>query len=215
MLQIRTFEESDRNELLSLFGRAARESPGESLWGHEVSEASVYLVPYMDMETDSLFIALEGGTITGYLTGCIDSSRFPPESERIANAIREYRLMYRFRTVTFFLRSLFDIAGTTIARQPQIGDFQDPRWPAHLHINVVPEVRGKGVAAALMNRWLDRLREVRSQGCYLQTLEENTRAVRFFERMGFSKFGATPLVPGLRYHGRRVHQQTMVWSAEP
>ncbi|MEV0050559.1 hypothetical protein AB0H34_08720 [Saccharopolyspora shandongensis] len=63
-----------------------------------------------------------------------------------------------------------------------------------------------------MNRWLDRLREAGSPGCHLQTLCENTRAVRFFERMGFAKHGPTPLVPGIRHDGKRLHQQTMVWN---
>jgi GNAT superfamily N-acetyltransferase len=92
------------------------------------------------------------------------------------------------------------------------GDFEDARWPAHLHINVLPHVRGAGVAPALMHRWLQVLRQTDSRGCYLQTLVENGRAVRFFTRMGFAKYGPTPVVPGLRYEGKQVHQQTMVWS---
>ncbi|QHE71500.1 GCN5-related N-acetyltransferase [Rhodococcus sp. WAY2] len=63
-----------------------------------------------------------------------------------------------------------------------------------------------------MQRWLDLLVASGSPGCYLQTLVENTRAVRFFRRMGFTEHGPTPLVPGLRDNGRRVHQQTMVWN---
>jgi RimJ/RimL family protein N-acetyltransferase len=61
-----------------------------------------------------------------------------------------------------------------------------------------------------MTLWLDRLKAAGSPGCHLQTLTENTRAVRFFERAGFAVYGPTPLVPGLRYEGGRVHQQTMV-----
>ncbi|MEU6265088.1 GNAT family N-acetyltransferase [Saccharopolyspora shandongensis] len=71
---------------------------------------------------------------------------------------------------------------------------------------------GTGAAAGLMNRWLDRLREAGSPGCRLQTLRENTRAIRFFERMGFAKHGPTPLVPGIRHDGKRLHQQTMAWN---
>jgi hypothetical protein len=59
----------------------------------------------------------------------------------------------------------------------------------------------------------DRLRVTGTPGCYLQTLVENTRAVDFFERMGFRKHGPTPVVPGIRDKGRRLHQQTMVGSA--
>lgn len=58
-----------------------------------------------------------------------------------------------------------------------------------------------------MEAWLDALGGV---GCHLQTLVENARAVRFFERCGFVPFGPGPTVPGVRYRGERVHQLTMV-----
>jgi ribosomal protein S18 acetylase RimI-like enzyme len=124
--------------------------------------------------------------------------------------IRKHRLFLRRGPAAFFARSLLDVAVAAVRRQPTAGELDDPRWPAHLHINVVPEVRGTGVAAALMSRWFDRLRDAGTPGCYLQTLVENTRAVRFFERMGFVAHGSTPLVPGLRHDGRKVHQLTMV-----
>ena len=127
-------------------------------------------------------------------------------------AIRKYRLFVRRKPAAFFARGIVDIAICAIRRQPTAGDFNDPRWPAHLHINVMPQVRGTGAGAALMTRWFERLRESGSRGCHLQTLVENTRAVSFFERMGFEKYGPTPLVPGLRYRDERLHQQTMVWS---
>ena len=76
-MEIRTFGESDRAALSDLFGRAGEGSPSGSLWGHEESEAAVYLTPYMDLEPDSLFIAVVDGALTGYLTGCLDSFRIP------------------------------------------------------------------------------------------------------------------------------------------
>lgn len=110
----------------------------------------------------------------------------------------------------FFVRSLLDMAQVTLRRTPTPGELDDPRWPAHLHINLVPDARGTGAAAGLMHSWFDRLAESGTPGCYAQTLVENTRAVRFFRRMGFTEHGPTPPVPGLRDNGRRVHQQTMV-----
>lgn len=208
---IRTFDEQDRAELRALFGRRAGEgSPVASLWGHEESEAAIYLTPYMDREAGSLFVAVVDGAMVGYLTGCPDSSAFPSESARIDQAIRQHRLVLRRRPAAFFARSVLDIAGARIRGEPTAGDFIDPRWPAHLHIAVLPEARGTGTATALMNRWFERLRETDSPGCHLQTQLENTRAMRFFERMGFEKHGPSMPVPGMRYHGRRLHQQTMV-----
>ena len=210
--EIRAFAEADRAGLRGLFGRMGEGAPPGSLWGHEESEAAVYLEPYMDLEPGSLFVAATDGGLVGYLAGCLDSAQFPSESERVEKAVREYRLIFRPGAAAFFARALADVAWAALRREPTAGDFDDARWPAHLHINVVPEARGTGVADGLMERWLDRLRESGSPWCHLQTLAENSRAVRFFERTGFAGHGPTPLVPGLRYGGRRLHQQTMVWS---
>lgn len=211
-MEIRTFEESDRAELRELFARAGEGAPTASLWGHLESEAAVYLEPYMDLAPGSLFLAVADGALVGYLTGCPDTSAFPRESERMERAIRQHRLMFRGRPMAFFARALADGVGARLRKEPVAEDFDDPRWPAHLHINVAREARGTGAADALMHRWLDRLKVAGSPGCHLQTLVENTRAVRFFGRTGFTAYGPTPLVPGIRHEGRRLHQQTMVWS---
>ena len=187
--------------------------PSSSLWGDDDSEADVYLTPYMDLAADTLFIADDRGALTGYLTGCVDSAEFPSESERFTDAIKRHRqLLVCARPSRSSRWSAWDVAGAKLRGEPVAGDFVDPRWPAHLHINVVPEVRGTRVAAALMDVWQTRLRELHSPGCHLQTLIENVRAVRFFEKAGFVPHGPTPVVPGLRHEGKRVRQQTMVWQ---
>jgi GNAT superfamily N-acetyltransferase len=127
-------------------------------------------------------------------------------------AFRKYRLIFRPKPGAFLARAMVDMALAAVRRESTAGDFDDARWPAHLHINVVPQARGTGAADGLMAGWFDRLAEAGSPGCYLQTLVENVRAVRFFERMGFAKHGPTPLVPGIRHGGKRLHQQTMIWS---
>jgi len=212
VIDVRTFEETDRAELRALFGRAGEGSPTASLWGHEPSEAAVYLDPYMDLAPDSLFLAVLDGALVGYLTGCLDSSALPGESERMVRAIRKHRLILRRGPAAFFARSTVDAAMAAVRRRPIPGDFTDPRWPAHLHINLEPRARGTGAADSLMEEWFARLRATGSPGCHLQTLCENTRAVRFFQRMGFVPHGPTPLVPGIRVGRKRLHQQTMVWN---
>lgn len=211
-MQIRTFSENDRTGLRVLFARAGQGSPTESLWGHTDSEAAVYLDPYMDLEPASLFVAEHDGALVGYLTGCIDTEAFPSEDTLITDALRRYRPFRSRQAVTFFGRSMLDAAAAAICRTPTAGEIHDPRWPAHLHINVAPEARGTGAAAGLMDAWFEHLRSEQVPGCHLQTLVENARAARFFERMGFAPHGSTPPVPGLRYEGARVHQLTMVRS---
>ncbi|WP_431957951.1 GNAT family N-acetyltransferase [Nocardia lijiangensis] len=211
-MEIRGFTESDRNELRALARRAGSGAPTESLWGHADSEAAVYLDPYMDLEPGSLFLAVHDGALVGYLAGCVDSAAFPSEEERMDQAIRRYRLVFRRGPAAFFARAVLDTLRAKFRGQSTAGDFTDSRWPSHLHINVAPEARGTGAAGALMARFLEHAAVSGSPGCHLQTLVENTRAVRFFERTSFDRLGPEPLVPGLRHRGSPVHQRTMVRS---
>lgn len=209
-MEIRGYEESDRTELQALARVAGAGSPTESLWGHPESEAAIYLDPYLDLEPESVFVAVQDGKLTGYLVGSVDSAKFPSEEERMTDAIRRYRLTFRRGPARFFARAIADTVLAKLRRHPTAGDFTDPRYPAHLHINVAAPARGTGAADTLVHRFLDHARTAGAPGCHLQTLTENTRAVHFFTRLGFTPVAPPADVPGLRYQGARVHQQTMV-----
>ncbi|GEK79529.1 GNAT family N-acetyltransferase [Agrococcus baldri] len=210
---IRTFREADRAELLALFHRAGQGAPGGELWGHVPSVRDIYLTAYIDREPESLFVAELGGRLVGYLAGCLDTASFPSEAERTAAAVRRHRLWLRPRFLAFTARASTASAIARLRGEPvDLGELADPRWPAHLHIDVAAEARGTGAADELMRRWLARVAAAGVPGCFLQTLAENTRAVRFFERMGFRAHGAPARLPG-RVGGRRLHQLTMVHPA--
>jgi GNAT superfamily N-acetyltransferase len=211
---IRTYTPADHDALVDLFAEAGADSPTGQLWRHLPSERFVYLDPYVEHHPDTLFLAEVDGDLVGYLTGCPDSAALPGEDERLTQAIVRHKVMLRPRSMPFFARSLLDIARAKLrGQETSSGEVRDPRWPAHLHINLVPAARGTGTAQELMHAWQDWLTDAGSPGCYLQTLVENTRAARFFEKCGFVAHGSTTLVPGVRYQGRPVHQLTMVWSA--
>jgi ribosomal protein S18 acetylase RimI-like enzyme len=121
-------------------------------------------------------------------------------------------LFVRPGTAGFLWRSVLD--GLRGVEAPS-GELADPRWPAHLHIDLLPEARRGGVGAALMRAWLARLQSLGVPGCHLVTLHENRTAVAFFERLGFRQYGAPQLLPGMRMpDGARMHQQVMVRDVE-
>ena len=213
-IEVRPYAVADRDELVDVVFEAAGEgAPSSEVWGHHASLAEVYLTPYLDLEPASVFVVTVDGRPAGYLAGCVDESAFPSEQERTSAAIKKYRLFRMPGPRRFFLRGALDTALLRLRRVPLAGELSDPRWPSHLHIDLMPAARGTGAATQLMELWFERLREVGSPGCYLQTSAENDRAVAFFERVGFERYGENPVVPGMRHDGERMHQQTMVWSA--
>ena len=179
-------------------------------WRDAVSFADIWSGYYTDQEPESAFVAVEGGEVAGYLLGCVDTARAPSPRDVIVRQLRKRHLLVRPGTAGFFWRSLWD---TLRDGQVPSGELSDPRWPAHLHINLLSAARGRGAGRGLVEAWLARLRGLGSPGCHLGTMAENTNAIGFFERMGFARHGPPSLVPGMRLRsGGRMHVQLMVRS---
>ncbi|MEW6271451.1 MAG: GNAT family N-acetyltransferase [Thermodesulfobacteriota bacterium] len=182
--------------------------PASWYWPHVDSFADVWTAYYTDHEPESLFVAVDGNAVVGYLSGCIDSRRAPDPAQALSRSVLRHALFLRRGTASFLLRGIRDSLREGPAPS---GTLEDPRWPSHLHINLLAEARGHGAGAALMEAWFARLREAGSPGCHLTTMLENRPAVAFFERMGFERHGAPHLLPGMRTPtGGRHHLQFMV-----
>ncbi|THD44607.1 MAG: GNAT family N-acetyltransferase [Bradyrhizobium sp.] len=61
-------------------------------------------------------------------------------------------------------------------------------YPAHLHINLLPRLRGKGFGRRLMNHWLDLVHSLGARGAHLSVGAANARAIRFYRAVGFREF---------------------------
>ena len=60
-------------------------------------------------------------------------------------------------------------------------------YPSHLHIDLVPDAQGNGNGLRMMEALLDALRAKGSRGVFLQMHEGNTRARRFYAKLGFEQ----------------------------
>lgn len=185
----------------------------EWYWRDVESFSDLWSRYYTDREPQSLFVAARpDGAVVGYLMGCIDSAG-ADEFNRVLryHAIRRYCFL-RPGTAGFMWRSLADVLrDNAIGRRPLPTPLHDARWPAHLHINLLPEARAGGVGRRLMMTWIDHLRDLGVVGCHIETLAENSRAIAFFEAMGFRRHGPPLLAPGMRLReGGRMHVQRLV-----
>jgi GNAT superfamily N-acetyltransferase len=128
---------------------------------------------------------VEDGQVAGYLTGTADAARV----ERYAvfllpgivcRVIRK-RLMRRAASRRALLRMLRSLLS---------GELDAPAsvrrgYPATLHIDLLPQARGKGIASLLFCQYVERMRQLGVRGIHAQSLADNAAIAAFNRRAGF------------------------------
>lgn len=65
-------------------------------------------------------------------------------------------------------------------------------YPAHLHIDLLPEIQGRGIGSQLMQALKEKLTESGVPGVFLCVSSNNTRAVAFYKKHGFAVLRTLP-----------------------
>lgn len=213
-LRVRPYERDDRFAVRDVcFRTGYMGEPVDWQWRDQPSFSDMFTGYYTDAEPESAFVVEVDGRVAGYLLGCVDSARAWNPGTVAGRHILRRGIAFRPGTAPVVWRTFGDAALDLARGRVKLRDleFADPRWPAHLHIDLLPEARGAGAGRRLVGAWFDRLRERGIGGCHLQTMAENTGAIAFFEAMGFRALGPPHLVPGLRTRaGARMHTHVMV-----
>lgn len=210
--RIRAYEARDRAAVRRIcFDTGYMGDPVAWQWDDPESFADLFSAWYTDHEPASALVAEVDGTVAGYLLGCRDTSRLATPGRVAAHHLLRRGLLLRTGTAPVLWRALADLGReATRGHRPSLG-VHDPRWPAHLHIDLLPRARGLGLGRRLVDRWLASLRADGVPGCHLETWAENAGAIAFFRSVGFETRGGPVPMPGLRVRdGSRHHTQLMV-----
>lgn len=154
----------------------------------------VYAGPYVTLEPDLCFVLAERDAVLGYVLGSRDSARFEHLCER--NWFAQLRQHYPMPAANDQSR---DARMQRLIHMGYRADADLAAWPAHLHIDLLPPVQGKGWGRRLLRVFLDRLRELDVGGVHLLTGRSNPRAMAFYRRAGFTpvKTGASTIAYGM------------------
>jgi ribosomal protein S18 acetylase RimI-like enzyme len=209
---VRPYEQRDRAAVRRIcHATGYMGDPVDWLWRDAESFAEMFTAYYTDAEPQSALVAELDGEVRGYLLGCTDSRRAWNPAAVFARQVVRRGIALRPGTAGFVWRSFADIARDALHRRLPPSSVYDERWPAHLHIDLLPAIRGRGVGATLVRRWLEMLRAAGVPGCHLETLGQNHAAISFFESAGFRRMGTNAPAPGMRSaSGGRLTIQLMV-----
>ncbi len=146
-----------------------------------------YAVNYMLYEESSCFVIedTKSNIVTplGYIVGCCDSKHFSNWMEKTWLPILRKRYTVSYDTKTDIEKNLVNLIHKVHA-------FEEKDWtklyPAHLHIDLLPQLQGMGCGKILLNTFCDYLKNENVCGVHLGVSAKNKNAIGFYERMGFT-----------------------------
>jgi ribosomal protein S18 acetylase RimI-like enzyme len=178
---IRVITRADISAISALcLATAAMGEDAAPLYGHPELPGLVWALPYAALSPETCFVAEIAGRAAGYIVACSDTREFEARLE--AGWWPELRRCYPEPTGTEADRTLI---ARLHAPRTERADIVATH-PAHLHINLLPEARGRGLGRALLAACLA---SIHAQAIHAAIHVDNHAASRFFTSAGFTPLG--------------------------
>jgi len=143
---------------------------------------TIWAAPYAVLEPAFAFVLGDGGRpALGYVLAVPDTAAFDRrlEAEWWPEARRRFGgLVPRNETEAVALERILN-------PESRVDELLE-QYPAHLHINLLPEAQGGGWGRRLIEAELDALRQAGVRGVHLGVSPTNERAKGFYGRLGFT-----------------------------
>ncbi|WP_159499177.1 GNAT family N-acetyltransferase [Microbacterium sp. 18062] len=182
MTGIRAFRPGDEGDLAEICLRTADAGADASgvltddrIW------AEVFVLPYVARHPELAFVVERDARVLGYAVAAPDTRSFEDWfhdewwPEHGAHFARPGGNPREVGTLAY--------ADARRAGHEPYGD----TYPAHLHIDLLPEAQGQGWGRRLIGAVVDALRERRVSGLHLVASADNHGALRFYDRLGFAR----------------------------
>ena len=173
------------------------------LYLHPALPGEIYVGPYVVLDEGIGFVAEDEEGPGGYIVAALDTLAFEAAAEaRWWPPLRE-----RYSAPSPGA-STPDEELMAIVHRPEVTEERiAARYPAHLHISLLPRLQGKGVGRMLMERLFSEMEVAGVSGVHLGVETRNRRAIRFYTRLGFTMVepdGDDGALMGLRLGGTRA-----------
>ena len=184
MPRIRPFRPGDEPELASICLQTAASGADatgvlqdDEIWGN------LFVLPYVAHEPQLAWVVeTDDGRVAGYIAATADTDAFEcwfRDSWWPQFARRWPRPASELSVQDGLLLHAYSRGSQT---SPYAAEY-----PAHLHIDLLPELQRQGLGRQLIERLIEALRDAGVRGLHLVPLAENPGAISFYERLGFSE----------------------------
>ena len=145
----------------------------------------IFVGPYMKLEPELAFVLEDPRGVCGYVLGALDSKKFydayfnqwlpeirrqhPEPAGAPAERTRTQKVYHEYYHPDIFLPEPYD------------------QYPSHLHIDLLPRAQRRGLGTEMVRVFLAELVAKGSPGAHLGMGATNTRAERFYKKLGFTE----------------------------
>jgi len=187
MLHIRPYTPAERDDVFSVCHKTGYFGEDASIhFKDTVLFGTIFVSYYIDNEPENAFVAVDDDRTIGYIVGTADTLF---QKESFDRAVMPNILKRLFTSTVFrhpkdalFLLGLrgYDHFEEALYAENLLDDY-----PAHLHINLLSGYQRRGLGERLIRTFEDHMKQKRVPGIHLITSTLNTKAVPFYDKLGY------------------------------
>lgn len=141
---------------------------------------------YLRYEQGSCYVAVparEPGRVVGYVLGCPDTARY----DRLFARAMVPRIAARVFLVTWwrYPSTLRELLRWQAGNPWKSANPAGPEYPAHLHIDLLPEYQRQGIGGRMLETLEARFLELGLPGIHLVTSNHHAKSLPFYEKHGY------------------------------
>jgi ribosomal protein S18 acetylase RimI-like enzyme len=141
-----------------------------------------YAAPYAFIEPELCFVLTYSGSPRGYILGTRNSQNFYKDCEQKWFPLLRERYPLPKKDNGSLDHRIIELIHE--GHKPK-NDLQE--YPAHLHIDLLPEAQGKGLGRKLIEVFNNKLKELKVPAVHLEVGKKNPGAIQFYEKVGFER----------------------------
>ena len=188
---LRPYRRSDDAGLAAVCLATADEGrDGSTTYAHPGLPGDMYALPYVRFEPDLCVVVDDGtreGRVSGYVLGTSDTAAFEEWAARAWwPGVRSRHPVGDQPSGSPDAR-LAAMAAHPATTARAVTD----RYPAHLHVDLLPHVQGQGLGRRLLEAFMTTAAAAGASGVHLGVSPGNERAVGFYGHLGFHQLDRT------------------------
>jgi GNAT superfamily N-acetyltransferase len=193
---IRLFEARDLDSLFAISlatglagSDAARLYDDPRMMGH------IYSAPYALLDPGLALVVEDGQGVAGFVVGTVDTSSWERKLDR--DWWPSLRRQYVDPTDTPEASRTPDQRRAFMIHHPtRTPPAVSQKYPAHLHLNLLARLQGRGVGSMLFEAWLALAKDRGAKALHVAVNRANERAIRFWAKQEFRALSLEGLPKG-------------------